>query len=61
MSFDGFDLAAVALLARLPDMSAAEYAEHKTMLAVGLTKPGAALIAEVAGRLDADLTVVPRS
>jgi len=61
MSFDGFDPAAVALLARLPDMSADQYAEHKVSLAEGLTKPGAALITDVAGQLDAELTVVPRS
>jgi uncharacterized protein (DUF2461 family) len=61
MSFDGFDPAAVALLDRLPDMDADEYASHKAVLSAGLTKPGAALIAEVADRLDADLTVVPRS
>lgn len=61
MTFEGFDRAAVALLARLPDMSADEYADHKAQLAAGLTKPGAALIGAVADRLDADLTVVPRS
>lgn len=61
MSFTGFDPAAVALLADLPDMSADEYGAHKTTLVDGLTKPGAALIADVAERLDADLTVVPRS
>lgn len=61
MSFDGFDPAAVALLARLPDMTADEYAEHKQILTVGVIRPGAALVADVAARLDADLTVVPRS
>jgi len=61
MSFNGFDPAAIALLDRLPEMSADEYAEHKGLLAAGLTKPGGDLIAEVADRLDADLTVVPRS
>lgn len=61
MSFNGFDPAAVALLARLPDMSADQYAGHKSSLAEGLTKPGVALIADVAGQLDAELTVVPRS
>ncbi len=61
MSFDGFDPAAVALLDRLPDMDADEYGAHKAVLAAGLTKPGGALIADVADRLDADLTVVPRS
>lgn len=61
MSFPGFDTDAIALLARLPEMSADEYAEHRAQLATGLTKPGAALIADVAGQLDADLSVVPRS
>lgn len=61
MTFDGFDPVAVAMLADLPGMSADEYASHKTQLAAGLTKPGGALIADVAARLDADLTVVARS
>lgn len=61
MSFNGFDPAAVALLADLPDMSADEYAGHKPMLVEGVTKPGTALIADIADHLDADLTVVPRS
>ena len=61
MSFTGFDPAAIALLGRLPEMSAVEYAGHKAELAAGLTKPGGALIADVAARLEADLAVVPRS
>ena len=61
MRFGGFDLDAIALLDRLPEMSADEYAEHKSLLTAGLNKPGGALIADVADRLDADLTVVPRS
>lgn len=61
MTFTGFDPAAIALLDRLPAMSADEYADHKAQLAEGVTEPGAALIAEVADRLGADLTVVPRS
>lgn len=61
MSFTGFDPSAIALLDRLPEMSAEEYAASKVLLAGGLSKPGASLIADVAGRLDADLTVVPRS
>ena len=61
MSFNGFNPTAVALLADLPDMSADEYGGHKMMLANGLTKPGVALISEIADRLDADLTMVPRS
>ena len=61
MSFGGFDPAAIALLDELPEMTADEYATHKAVLAAGLTKPGAALIADVADALDADLTVVARS
>jgi uncharacterized protein (DUF2461 family) len=61
VSFTGFDPAAVALLDRLPDMTADEYAARKAELTAGVTRPGAALIAAVADRLDADLTVVPRS
>ncbi len=61
MSFTGFDPAAMALLDRLPDMTVDEYAAHKAELTAGVTKPGGALIAAVADRLDADLTVVPRS
>ena len=61
MSFDGFDPAAIAMLADLPNLTADEYASRKAQLTAGLTKPGGALIAEVAARLDADLTVEPRS
>jgi hypothetical protein len=61
VTFGGFDPAAVALLDRLPDMTADEYADHKAMLTAGVAKPGAALIADLADLLDADLTVVPRS
>ena len=61
MSFDGFDPTAIALLEQLPDTSADDYASHKATLAAGVSKPGAALIADVADVLDADLTVVPRS
>ena len=61
MSFTGFDPASMALLDRLPAMTADEYATHKAELTAGVTKPGGALIAAVADRLDADLTVVPRS
>jgi len=61
MTFGGFDLAAVALLGRLPDMTAEEYAAHKATLTAGLTRPGGDLIADVAASLDADLTVVSRS
>jgi hypothetical protein len=61
VTFGGFDPAAVALLDRLPDMTADEYADHKTTLTAGATRPGAALIADLADLLDADLTVAPRS
>ena len=61
MTFTGFDPDALALLPRLPAMSPDEYAAHKQQLAAGLTKPAAALIADVAERLDADLTVAVRS
>ena len=61
MTFDGFDRSALALLDELPAMDAAAYGEHKSALSAGVTKPGGALIAEVADALDADLTVVPRS
>lgn len=55
------DPAAVALLDRLPAWDADTYAEHKEQMAAGLTRPGGALIAEVARRLDADLTTAPRA
>lgn len=61
MTFTGFDADAIALLERLPDMSSDEYAARKAVLAAGVTKPGGALITDVAAQLDADLTVVPRS
>lgn len=61
MTFAGFDPAAIALLAQLPDWDADQYATHKAELAAGLTKPGLALIQDVTGRLDADLTVTSRS
>ena len=61
MSFDGFDPAALALLDELPTMTADVYSGHKAALAAGVTKPGLALITEVADELGADLTVAPRS
>lgn len=61
MSFAGFDPSTLALLDELPGWDADEYATHRDQFASGITKPGAALIADVAARLDADLTVVPRS
>ncbi len=61
MTFSGFDSAAVALLGRLPSMTAEEYAAHRATLTAGLTRPAGELIADVAALLDADLTVVARS
>jgi uncharacterized protein (DUF2461 family) len=61
MSFTGFDPATVALLAELPDWDADQYSARKAELAAGVTKPGLALIEDVTGRLDADLTVTSRS
>lgn len=61
MTFTGFDPHALALLADLPHMGSDEYEMHKDALRAGVTQPGAALITEVADRLAADLTVVPRS
>jgi hypothetical protein len=61
VSFTGFDPATVALLAELPDWDADQYSARKAELAAGVTKPGLALIEDVAGRLDADLTVTSRS
>ena len=61
MGFTGFDPATVALLAELPDWDADQYSTRKAELAAGVTKPGLALIEDVAGRLDADLTVTSRS
>ena len=55
------DPTAVALLDQLPTWDAETYGEHKAELAAGLTRPGGALIAEVARRLDADLTTAPRA
>ena len=60
MSFEGFDPAAIALLDQLPGWDAETYGEHKAQLSAGVTKPAAALIADVADRLDADLTVAAR-
>jgi uncharacterized protein (DUF2461 family) len=61
MTFTGFDADAVDLLDRLPAMDADEYARHKAQLASGVVQPGGDLIATVAARLDADLTVAARS
>lgn len=61
MSFDGFDPGALALLDDLPAMTADDSARHKAVLAAGVTKPGSALITEVADELDVDLTVAARS
>ena len=61
MSFIGFDPTAVALLAELPIWSAYQYSARKAELAAGLTRPGMALIQDVASPLEADLTVSSRS
>ncbi len=61
MSFEGFDPAVVALLDDLPTWTADEHARHKEQLASGLTSPAADLIADVAGLVDADLSVAKRS
>lgn len=61
MSFAGLDPVAVALLAGLPTWDADRYAAEKQRLADGLTRPGLALIEQVAARLDGALTVSPRS
>ncbi|MCG3172808.1 MAG: hypothetical protein GMKNLPBB_00966 [Myxococcota bacterium] len=60
MAFPGFNPAALALLPSLPKFDPAQYAEQKDLLSSGLFKPGAALIQDVAGVLDAGLTVIPR-
>lgn len=61
MSFDGFDPASVALLDDLPHWGPDEYAAHRQDMTAGVVRPGGELIAGVADRLDARLTVVPRS
>lgn len=61
MTFEGFDRAAVALLADLPKFDASAFAEHRAQLTAGVTGPGASRVHEVAEQLDASLTVVPRS
>jgi hypothetical protein len=61
VSFSGFDPAAVALLAELPGWGAERFAAEKPRLTAGLVRPGLALVAEVAARLDAHLTVTSRS
>ncbi|MDJ0768096.1 MAG: DUF2461 family protein [Ilumatobacter sp.] len=60
MTFTGFDPDAVALLDQLSTWDAETYGAHKAQLGAGLTKPAAALIAQVADRLDAELTVAAR-
>jgi uncharacterized protein (DUF2461 family) len=61
VSFSGFDAAALAQLSDLPDWSVDEYSAHKSVLGTGLIDPARDLIVDLAGRLDADLTVVSRS
>lgn len=60
MNFTGFDPVAVGMLDELPLASAEDYAQHKALLAAGLTQPGLALVHTVADTLDADLTVSSR-
>ena len=61
MTFAGFDRAAVALLADFPKFDASTFAEHRVAITTGLVEAGTSLIHEVAERLGAGLTVVPRS
>ncbi|MEQ8439861.1 MAG: DUF2461 family protein [Ilumatobacter fluminis] len=59
-SFEGFDPDAVALLDRLPNWSAEQYEARKAALVAGLVGPARSFVAEVADRLDADLTTTAR-
>lgn len=61
MTFAGFDPRAVEVLADLPGWDTGRYAAEKAWLADGLTRPGLALIEQLAASLDADLTVTARS
>lgn len=61
MTFSGFDRASLALLGELPSWSPDEFSAHKRQLHDGVTGPGRDLITEVAARLDAELTVEPRT
>lgn len=61
MTFLGFDRASLALLDELPSWNADEFVAHKRQLHDGVSGPGRALITDVAGRLDVDLTVEPRA
>ncbi len=61
MTFTGFDPDAVSWLDELPSWDAERYAAGKDRLRSGLVRPGLDLITELAERLDADLTVAPRS
>ncbi|MEZ5226344.1 MAG: DUF2461 family protein [Acidimicrobiales bacterium] len=59
--FSGFDPEAVALLAELPGWDAERYEAHKAELIDGVTRPGLALITELANRFPHALTVAARS
>ena len=61
MSFEGFDPAAVALLADLPGYDQTQFTQVREQLATGLREPGIALITDVAALTDADLSCSPRS
>ena len=50
MNFTGFDPTVVALLAELPHWDADRYAARKAEFAAGLTKPGLALVQDLADR-----------
>jgi uncharacterized protein (DUF2461 family) len=61
MTFPGFDRASLALLGELPSWSPDEFSAHKRQLQDGVSGPGRELITDVAARLDAELTVEPRT
>ncbi len=58
--FQGFDPEALALLPDLPGLDRDGYAARRDLVVEGLTRPGLALVTEVAVRLGRDLTVSPR-
>jgi uncharacterized protein (DUF2461 family) len=61
MAFSGFDRASLALLSELPSWTPDKFAVHRRQLHDGVSEPGRALITDVAARLDAELTVEPRT
>ena len=64
MTFDGFDVDALALLHQTPSWSREDYASNKATLKAGLYDPAIALIEDVADALSpavgAELTVKPK-